>query len=106
MPDGEAQKARDEVFLSQLGKETLTGPFPSRWTCPEIQPWLYGYDADEEVDAAVKERPFKPAAAIVTVKATVMPASHETKVIRDMDASRIRSKAMLSLRKLVSWLRH
>lgn len=30
MPDGEEQKKRDEIFLSQLGKE-LKGAFPSRW---------------------------------------------------------------------------
>lgn len=53
MPDGPEQEARDALFLSQLGKE-LKGPFPSRWTCPEIQPWLYGYDAYEEVERALK----------------------------------------------------
>lgn len=57
MPDGPEQSARDEIFLSQLGKE-LKGTFPSRWTCPEVQPWLYGYDAYEEVENAVKEEPF------------------------------------------------
>lgn len=30
MPDGEEQRKRDEVFLSQLGKE-IEGAFPSRW---------------------------------------------------------------------------
>jgi salicylate hydroxylase len=30
MPDGEEQKKRDELFLSQLGKE-VKGKFPSRW---------------------------------------------------------------------------
>ena len=30
MPDGEEQQRRDEIFLSQLGKE-LKGAFPSRW---------------------------------------------------------------------------
>lgn len=30
LPDGEEQKKRDELFLSQLGKE-ITGKFPSRW---------------------------------------------------------------------------
>lgn len=57
MPDGPEQEARDEVFLSQLGKESK-GPFPSRWTCPHVQPWLYGYDAYEEVEKAMKEEPF------------------------------------------------
>ena len=59
MPDGPAQQARDQIFLSQLGKP-LQGAFPSRWTCPEVQPWLYGYDAFEEVDKAVKADPFQP----------------------------------------------
>ena len=44
-------------MLSQLGKE-LKGPFPSRWQCPEVQPWLYGYDAFREVEAAIKAEPF------------------------------------------------
>ncbi|WYZ43952.1 hypothetical protein EsH8_VII_000388 [Colletotrichum jinshuiense] len=60
MPDGPDQEARDQVFLSQLGKE-LKGPFPSRWTCPEVQPWLYGYDAYKEVDDAMKSNPFNKA---------------------------------------------
>ncbi|KAJ3544093.1 hypothetical protein NM208_g3238 [Fusarium decemcellulare] len=60
MHDGSEQEARDALFISQLGKE-LKGPFPSRWTCPEVQPWLYGYDADKEVNAACEEmgRDFK-----------------------------------------------
>ncbi|KAJ5683988.1 uncharacterized protein N7477_000333 [Penicillium maclennaniae] len=56
MEDGEEQKKRDELFLSQLGKE-IKGHFPSRWTCPEVQPWLYGYDAIKEVEKAVTENP-------------------------------------------------
>lgn len=61
MHDGVDQEARDTLFLSQLGKE-LQGPFPSRWTCPQVQPWLYGYDASEEVEDAVKHNPFPPLA--------------------------------------------
>lgn len=57
MPNGADQEARDEIFLSQLGKP-LKGPFPSRWTCPEVQPWLYGYDAFEEVRRVVEKQPF------------------------------------------------
>jgi salicylate hydroxylase len=30
MPDGEEQERRDQMFLSQLGKE-IKGAFPSRW---------------------------------------------------------------------------
>lgn len=26
-------------------------------TCPEVQPWLYGYDAIKEVDDAVARNP-------------------------------------------------
>ncbi|KAK1598462.1 FAD binding domain-containing protein [Colletotrichum navitas] len=55
--DGPEQEARDQVFLSQLGKEPK-GAFPSRWTCPEVQPWLYGYDAYMEVEKAIKTDPF------------------------------------------------
>ncbi|KAF1841299.1 FAD binding domain-containing protein [Cucurbitaria berberidis CBS 394.84] len=53
MRNGPEQEKRDELMLGQLGKE-LDGAFPSRWTCPEVQPWLYGYDAVKEVQAAVK----------------------------------------------------
>ncbi|KAI9713821.1 MAG: hypothetical protein M1820_000551 [Bogoriella megaspora] len=53
MADGPEQEARDHLFLSQLDKE-IKGEFPSRWTCPVVQPWLYGYDAEIEVAAALK----------------------------------------------------
>ncbi|KAF7588351.1 hypothetical protein BBP40_005780, partial [Aspergillus hancockii] len=56
MYNGAEQEKRDEIFLSQLGKE-IKGAFPSRWTCPEVQPWLYGYDALQEVEKAVAENP-------------------------------------------------
>ncbi|KAJ5753935.1 uncharacterized protein N7511_008088 [Penicillium nucicola] len=56
MENGPEQEKRDEVFLSQLGKE-IKGAFPSRWTCPEVQPWLYGYDAIKEVETAVSKNP-------------------------------------------------
>ncbi|KAL3476842.1 FAD binding domain protein [Aspergillus californicus] len=56
MFDGPEQEKRDELFLSQLGKE-IKGAFPSRWTCPEVQPWLYGYDAVQEVESAVARHP-------------------------------------------------
>ncbi|OQU96450.1 FAD binding domain-containing protein [Cladophialophora immunda] len=59
MPDGPEQQARDKLFESQLGQE-ISGKFPSRWTCPEVQPWLYGYDAYREADEAVKSTPFGP----------------------------------------------
>lgn len=49
MRDGPEQEERDKRMLRQLGQE-LQGSFPSRWTCPEVQPWLYGYDASKEVE--------------------------------------------------------
>jgi salicylate hydroxylase len=55
MRNGPEQEQRDRLMLSMLGKE-LQGPFPSRWTCPEVQPWLYGYDAVKEVEAAVASK--------------------------------------------------
>ena len=57
MYDGPEQEARDELMLSKLGKE-IDCKFPSRWQCPEVQPWLYGYDAREETAAALRESPF------------------------------------------------
>ncbi|KAK8024713.1 FAD-dependent monooxygenase OpS4 [Apiospora arundinis] len=71
MPDGPEQEARDKIFLLQLGKE-LKGPFPSRWTCPQVQPWLYGYDAYEEVENAVREEPFTKAR-----RADISPSSSQ-----------------------------
>ncbi|KAI9685976.1 MAG: hypothetical protein M1822_003959 [Bathelium mastoideum] len=54
MPNGPEQEARDALFLRQLGKE-IVGEFPSRWTCPVVQPWLYGYDAEREVADALDD---------------------------------------------------
>ncbi|KAI7585829.1 FAD/NAD(P)-binding domain-containing protein [Hortaea werneckii] len=56
MLDGPEQQARDELMLSQLGTQIDT-KFPSRWQCPEVQPWLYGYDAQKETEAALRESP-------------------------------------------------
>ena len=58
MPDGSEQEERDKLFESQLGKEENDVKFPSRWTCPEVQPWLYGYDAYREVDDALQASPY------------------------------------------------
>ena len=54
MSDGPEQEARDEIFASQLGKP-ISVKFPSRWTCAEVQPWLYGYDSYAEADKALAE---------------------------------------------------
>ena len=58
LPDGPEQQERDKLFSSQLGRE-VTVKFPSRWTCPVTQPWLYGYDAYHEADQAVITSPFE-----------------------------------------------
>lgn len=57
MEDGPEQEARDKIFDSQQGKEEAEVKFPSRWNCPEVQSWLYGYDAYQEVVKAVKQHP-------------------------------------------------
>ena len=59
LPDGPEQEARDVIFKSHLEKQSAQGAFPSRWTCPEVQPWLYGYDAVQEVHKALQREPFK-----------------------------------------------
>jgi len=58
LPDGERQRVRDEVFERARGNEEPEGDFPSRWTCPRVQRWLYGYDAYAEVEKAFRENPF------------------------------------------------
>jgi salicylate hydroxylase len=59
MPEGEERDARDKVFAEWIGKseelEKSDGEFPSRWTCPVVQPWLYGYDAVKEVEGVVEQ---------------------------------------------------
>ncbi|KAJ9660811.1 hypothetical protein H2198_002350 [Neophaeococcomyces mojaviensis] len=57
MEDGPEQEERDKLFASQLGKDQADVKFPSRWTCPVVQPWLYGYDAYKEVDEAMQRQP-------------------------------------------------
>jgi salicylate hydroxylase len=58
MPNGPEQQARDELMLSKLGGE-IDVKFPSRWQCPVVQSWLYGYDAAKETEMALRETPFK-----------------------------------------------
>ena len=57
LPEGEKQQARDKLMLGMLGKE-LKADFPSRWTCPRVQRWLYGYDAYKEAEDGFKAYPF------------------------------------------------
>jgi salicylate hydroxylase len=52
MSNGPEQQARDELMQSMLGGD-VKSPFPSRWTCPDVQAWLYGYDAVKEVEQAL-----------------------------------------------------
>ena len=58
LADGPEQEARDEIFRSQFGKQMAEVKFPSRWTCPVVQKWLYGYDAFAEVEESMRESPF------------------------------------------------
>ncbi|KAI1098115.1 FAD binding domain protein [Jackrogersella minutella] len=57
LPDGPEQERRDALLLANLGKEPPPH-FPSRWSCPSVQPWLWGYDAITEADKAYEARPF------------------------------------------------
>ncbi|KAK1729846.1 hypothetical protein CaCOL14_003889 [Colletotrichum acutatum] len=59
MPDSPEQERRDEIMTASLapGEEPRSG-FPSRWTCPDIQHFLYSYDAYAEAEAAYKQDPF------------------------------------------------
>lgn len=50
MPDGPEQEERDAVL--RVGP-AASQPFPSRWTCPQVQPWIYGYDAIKDAQDAV-----------------------------------------------------
>lgn len=56
MRDGPEQQARDELMLSKLGKE-IDCKFPSRWQCPFLQPFMYGYDAKAESEMALQKWP-------------------------------------------------
>ncbi len=53
MPDGPEQEARDRIL-----KGPIQAPYPSRWSCPKVQSWLYGYDAFQEVEEAMRANPF------------------------------------------------
>lgn len=58
LPDGPEQQARDKLMLSKLGKE-IDCKFPSRWQCPEVQPWLFGYDAKKATEEALRRWPLE-----------------------------------------------
>ena len=48
MADGPRQAERDRQLLEE---EPFEG-FPNRWADPVFQPWLFGYDAEKEVEGA------------------------------------------------------
>ncbi|KXJ87244.1 FAD binding domain protein [Microdochium bolleyi] len=84
MPDGPEQQARDALFYEfQTGGKPVTRPCPSRWVCPQVQPWLFGYDARAEVDAALARRPF--------LTSTPPRSSRCSDQGKDVDARRLRS---------------
>ncbi|KAK1594749.1 FAD dependent oxidoreductase [Colletotrichum navitas] len=59
MPDGPEQERRDEVMAASLGPGAEPQPgFPSRWTCPEIQRFLYSYDAYAEAEESYNQDPY------------------------------------------------
>lgn len=59
MPDGPEQERRDEIMTASLAPGEGPRPgFPSRWTCPDIQRFLYSYDAYAEAETAYKQDPF------------------------------------------------
>ena len=61
MVDGPEQQKRDELMFSKLGKE-IDCEFPSRWQCPKVQPWLFGYDAAKETEEALRKWPLSATA--------------------------------------------
>ncbi|KAI1780185.1 FAD/NAD(P)-binding domain-containing protein [Hypoxylon cercidicola] len=56
MLDGPKQRERDQLLMSQKDRGMEENPI--RWCCPQVQPWLFGYDACAEVDKAVNMDPF------------------------------------------------
>jgi len=50
MVDGDRQQERNRQLLEHAPFEG----YPNRWADPVFQPWLFGYDAFAEVDAAWK----------------------------------------------------
>lgn len=54
MCDRLEQEARGALIISTLGRE-IDFKFGSRWQCPEVQLWLYGYDTVREVKSALND---------------------------------------------------
>ncbi|CAI4213176.1 unnamed protein product [Parascedosporium putredinis] len=60
MVDGPEQEARDALL-----RAPIKAPYPSRWSCPQVQSWLYGYDAFKEVEEAIAAKPYTSTATQV-----------------------------------------
>lgn len=56
MVDGKEQEIRDEILLGV--REDPKRDFPSRWGCPRVQPWLWGYDSYKAAEEAFTAKPF------------------------------------------------
>lgn len=68
------------MFLSQPGKDQLKAPFPSRSTCPRVQPWLLAYDGYKEVEKEMVANPFKSRYAYREIENAVMAMSFESRL--------------------------
>lgn len=44
-------------MVGRIPSHALTMTNGAIRTCPEVQPWLYGYDSYHEVDEAIKSHP-------------------------------------------------
>jgi salicylate hydroxylase len=59
LPDGPEQEERDRIMLSQHPSKPC---HPNQWADPVMQEFLFGYDADEEVerswDSFIKQQPW------------------------------------------------
>ena len=57
MLDGPEQEIRDGLLVEELEAD-IGKVYPSRWTCPTTQNWLYGYDAYRAVEQRFEANPF------------------------------------------------
>ena len=58
LDDGPEQEARDELMIEALLAGEPRANFPSRWTNPKVQKWLYGYDAYRVAEQSFRNNPF------------------------------------------------
>ncbi|KAH8674140.1 hypothetical protein BX600DRAFT_509332 [Xylariales sp. PMI_506] len=59
MVNGDEQEERDRVLRLGPGGSEKKPYYPSRWTCPKVQPWLYGYDAVKDAEDYVNKNVLK-----------------------------------------------